>query len=348
LDLAQKYPNINLMIQCKTAAENINFTKILKEEELLTNNIKNALSYNSNEYEIIFLNDFYTYLEQALTNNLTATDYDYFIGSINKFESLYPKYVVYNQLKDLNKYIEVSKQFYKTNNERNNIFIEKIKNDIKTNDKNIIVLVTGGYHTEGLKELLSKQNVSFITVTPQITGLTNDFNLYNNIIVQESTQYSKSTMAFTIASQMQDTTFVKALIAAGLQHKVPFQQIKQIAKKVFNDKVIDEDDNSFTLAVDVEPVTITRQNGYAVLSSDFKADESLAKDLSVFARDIDSTDGNLSIKLLLNLLNILNHYQSFDNFALTKENDILKAIINTLVFMVEELNIQFSNGFEQE
>ena len=348
LNLSQKYPNINLLIQCKTAARNINFTKILKEEELLTNNIKAALSYNSSEYEIIFLNDFYTYLEQALTNNLTANNYGYFIGSINEFKSLYPKYVVYNQLKDLNKYIEVSKQFYKTNNERNNIFIEKIKNDIKSNDKNIIVLVTGGYHTEGLKELLSKQNVSFITVTPQIIGLTNDFNLYNNIIVQESTQYSKSTMAFTIASQMQGTTFVKALIAAGLQNKVPFYQIKQIAKKVFKDKVIDEDDNSFTLAVDVEPVTITRQNGYAVLSSDIKADESLAKDLSVFARDIDSTDGKVSIKLLLNLLNILNHYQSFDNFALTKENDILKAIINTLVFMVEELNIQFSNGFEQE
>lgn len=348
LNLFQKYPNINLLIQCKTAAENINFTKVLKEEELLTNNIKNALSYNSNEYEIIFLNDFYTYLEQALTNNLTANNYDYFIGSINKFESLYPKYVVYNQLKDIDKYIEISKQFYKTNNERNNIFIEKIKNDIKTNDKNIIVLVTGGYHTEGLKDLLSKQNVSFITVTPQITGLTNDNNLYNDIIVLESTQYSKSTMAFTIASQMQGTTFVKALIAAGLQNKVPFQQIKQIAKKVFNDKVIDEDDNSFTLAVDVEPVTITQQNGYAVLSSDIKADESLAKDLSVFARDIDSTDGKLSIKLLLNLLNILNRYQSFDNFALNKENDILKAIINTLVFMVEELNIQFSNGFEQE
>lgn len=348
LDLSQKYPNINLLIQCRTAAENINFTKVLKEEKLIINNIKVALSYNSNEYEIIFLNDFYTYLEKALTNNLTARDYDYFIVSINKFEMLYPKYVVYNQLKDINKHIEIAKQFYKTNNERNNIFVEQIKKDVTSKDKSIIVLVTGGYHTEGLKEILSKQNVSFITITPQITGLTNDFNLYNDIIVQESTQYSKSTMAFTIASQMQGTTFVKALIAAGLQHKVPFQQIKQIAKKVFNDKVIDEDDNSFTLVIDVEPITITQQNGYAVLSSDIKADESLAKDLSVFAQDIDSTDGKLSIKLLLNLLNILNHYQSFDNFALTKENDILKAIINTLVFMVEELNIQFSNGFEQE
>ncbi|MBR3628042.1 MAG: hypothetical protein IKN42_04255 [Elusimicrobia bacterium] len=348
LDLSQKYPNIKLLIQCKTATENINFTKILKEEELIINNIKTALSYNSNEYEIIFLNDFYTYLEKALTNNLTAKDYDYFISSVDKFEMLYPKYVVYNQLKDIDKYIETSKQFYKTNNERNNIFIEQIKKDIKAKDKSIIILVTGGYHTEGLKDLLSKQNISFITITPQVIGLTNNSNLYNNIIVQESKEYSKNTMAFTIASQMQDITFAKTLIAAGLQHKVPFQQIKQIAKKVFNNRVIDEDDNSFTLAIGIEPVTITQQNGYAVLDLDIKADESLAKDLSVFAQDIDSTDGKLSIKLLLNLLNIMNHYQSFDNFALTQENDILKAIINTLVFMVEELNIQFSNGFEQK
>ena len=41
------------------------------------------LSYDTREYEITFLNDFYLYLEKALTNNLTAQDYDYFIKSID-------------------------------------------------------------------------------------------------------------------------------------------------------------------------------------------------------------------------------------------------------------------------
>ena len=350
LNLSKQYPNIDLMIKCNSISDNINITKILKEEEMLISNIKNALSYNLREYEITFLNDFHTYLEKALTNGLTAKDYDYFINSIDKFELLYPKYVVYNQLKDIKKYIEISKQFYRINNSRNDIFTEKIQKDIDFNSKdtNIIVLVTGGYHTEGLNKILSQQNVSFITVTPQITNITNNPNLYNTIITQESNDYSKNTMAFTIASQMQDSTFVKMLIAAGLQNKVPFQQIKQIAEKVFNNRVIYEDDNSFTLAIGIEPVTITQQNGYAVLDLNIEADKDLAKDLSVFAQDIDSKDGKLSIKLLLNLLNVINHYNSFDNFTLTQENDILKAIINTLIFMVEELNIQFSNGFEQE
>ncbi|MCR4662536.1 MAG: hypothetical protein K5622_01450 [Endomicrobiaceae bacterium] len=349
LDLAKNYPNINLMIKCNTISENINFTEILKEEKLVINNIKAALSYDSNEYEIVFLNDFYTYLEKALTNKLQSKDYNYFISSIGKFESLYPKYVVYNQISDIKKYIEISKEFYNINNKRNDIFVNKIKKDITANskDKNIIILVTGGYHSEGLKEILSKQDVSFITITPQITNLTNTPNIYNNIISEESREYSNNTISFTIASQMQDDTFIKTLINAGLQNKVPFQKIKQIAENIFKDKFTDND-NSFTLNTGVEPVTIIQQNGYAVLSSNIKTDEKLTDDLSVLAQDITTKDNKSGIKFLLNLLNVVNHYQSFDNFSLTEQNDILKSLIKSLVFMAENLNIQFSNGFEQE
>lgn len=351
LNLEKKYPNINFTIQYQRSLQSINFADMIEEEKILTDNIKNALSYDTREYEITFLNDFYSYLEKALTNNLTAQDYDYFIKSIDSFELLYPKYVVYNQLKDIQKYIDNSKTFYKVNNERNYIFLEKIKKDIVSNtkDKNIIIVVTGGYHTKGLKELLSQLNVSFVSITPKINNLTTNTNIYNNIISEESKEYNKNTLAFTIASQMQDTTFIKTLINAALQNKVPFQQIKQICGNIFKERFTDNE-TYFTLNIDSKPITIVQKNGYAVFDSDIDIAnyESLSNDLSVLAQDIDSSDNKISIKLLLNLLNVINHYQSFDNLSLTQQNDILKAIINTLVFMVENLNIQFSNGFEQE
>ncbi|MBO7611730.1 MAG: hypothetical protein J6T23_05920 [Elusimicrobia bacterium] len=346
LNLSKKYPNISLMIQYQNKSKDINLANVLKQEQLIINNIKAALSYNSAEYEIIFLNDFYVYLEKALTNNLTAKDCDYFNKSIDKFETLYPKYVVYNQLKDIQKYIDNSKIFYQVNNERNSIFLEKIKTTLSENpkDKNVIVAVTGGYHSEGLSKLLSQSNISFVSVTPNFTSSKTNSNIYNTIINQESSQ----TLAFTIASQMKDDTFIKVLISAALQNNVPYDQVKKVCGNVFKETFADNG-TSFTITINKKPYTIEQQKGYAIFSTDTDIQESQAiyKELSLLTQDITSTDKNSGTKLLLNLLNVLNHSLSFDGLSLTKENEILQSIIKTLVFMVEDLNIQFSNGFER-
>ncbi|MBR3655410.1 MAG: hypothetical protein IKN62_08320 [Elusimicrobia bacterium] len=350
INLAKKYPNINLMIQYQTKSESINLANVLKQEQLIINNIKSSLSFNSTEYEISFLNDFYVYLESALTNNLTAKDCDYFNKSIDKFETLYPKYVVYNQLNDIKKDIDNSKVFYQVNNERNFIFLEKIKDTLNKNPngKNVIVAITGGYHSEGLSKLLEQSNISFISVTPNTAALNNNSNIYNNVINEESLQYSKETLAFTIASQMPDAAFIKILISAGLQNKVSYDQIKQICKNIFKEDFADNG-TSFTVTINEQPFTIEQEKGLAIFSADTNIQESQAvyQDLSLLTQDITSTDTNLGVKLFLNMLNIINRGQSFDNFSLTQQNEILKLMISTLVFFVENLNVHFSNGFER-
>jgi len=350
INLAKKYPNINLMIQYQTKSENINLANVLKQEQLIINNIKSSLSFNSTEYEISFLNDFYVYLESALTNNLTAKDCDYFNKSVDKFEKLYPKYVVYNQLNDIKKDIDNSKVFYQVNNERNFIFLEKIKDTLNKNPngKNVIVAITGGYHSEGLSKLLEQSNISFISVTPNTAALNNNSNIYNNVINEESLQYSKETLAFTIASQMPDAAFIKILISAGLQNKVPYDQIKQICKNIFKEDFADNG-TSFTVTINEQPFTVEQEKGLAIFSADTNIQESQAvyQDLSLLTQDITSADTNLGVKLFLNMLNIINRGQSFDNFSLTQQNEILKLMISTLVFFVENLNVHFSNGFER-
>ncbi|MBQ4178511.1 MAG: hypothetical protein II598_02075, partial [Elusimicrobia bacterium] len=201
--------------------------------------------------------------------------------------------------------------------------------------------------SEGLSKLLEQSNISFISVTPNTAALNNNSNIYNNVINEESLQYSKETLAFTIASQMPDAAFIKILISAGLQNKVPYDQIKQICKNIFKEDFADNG-TSFTVTINEQPFTIEQQNGYAVFNSDITGtDDSLGKDLSVLTQDIISEDGNSGLKLLLNLLNIINRSQPFDTFSLTTEDKIFQEMINTLVFFVENLNVHFSNGFER-
>ena len=147
-----------------------------------------------------------------------------------------------------------TKVFYQVNNERNFIFLEKIKDTLNKNPngKNVIVAITGGYHSEGLSKLLEQSNISFISVTPNTAALNNNSNIYNNIINEESLQYSKETLAFTIASQMPDAAFIKILISAGLQNKVPYDQIKQICKNIFKEDFADNG-TSFTVTINEQP-----------------------------------------------------------------------------------------------
>ena len=104
-----------------------------------------------------------------------------------------------NLLKDFN---EIN-SYYETNNIRNDVFVSNIIANINGEIKNIntgnrdlitilkqsdkiLVVVAGGFHSEELKDFLSKKDVNTITITPTITENTTDAKLHyeENIKIQ--------------------------------------------------------------------------------------------------------------------------------------------------------------------
>ena len=61
---------------------------------------------------------------------------------------------------------ELGLSFYALAHERDKVFFEKIKSDSKLQGN--IMLVTGGFHTEGLSYLLKEAQISYVVITPEI------------------------------------------------------------------------------------------------------------------------------------------------------------------------------------
>ncbi|MGA2090604.1 MAG: hypothetical protein ABSH12_03990 [Endomicrobiales bacterium] len=176
----------------------INPLQVLSEERRLLGDIRLGLSQNVSELEVSFLVDFFSYYQDYLRNKLSSSDYDYFTDKFDTFRQLWGKYASVNHVSDLAGDFPLLNAYYAVNIDRNNSFIKHMfptmiasqhaclppasTSEITTIDDRAtivsalkdgrckpIVVVTGGFHTEGLKKLLEAQKISYLTIMPMVT-----------------------------------------------------------------------------------------------------------------------------------------------------------------------------------
>ncbi|MDR0724050.1 MAG: hypothetical protein LBF23_02570, partial [Endomicrobium sp.] len=193
IDLSSKFPNLNKFLNYIELSQKINSLEMLKEEEELKNEISIALASDDGQKEIAFLVGFERYLRDYLTSQITSNDYVYYKNNIDKFKKLWIKYVDNKKINKLEQYEKVANEFYEINLNRNDYFIDNINalneatgqiqnvldvslpssdNVIKSlkEAKNIYVVVTGGFHTQGVSELLADKGISYLVITPNVSS----------------------------------------------------------------------------------------------------------------------------------------------------------------------------------
>ena len=106
---------------------------------------------------------------------------------MEKFRTIYSKYAVIDRIKEIEKDFDNINKYYQANETRNSVFINNITKNISVNknlkikeirtpqqilenSKEIIVVVSGGYHSEELREMLSDENINDIVITPNVIG----------------------------------------------------------------------------------------------------------------------------------------------------------------------------------
>ena len=131
------------------------------------------------------------YFKDFLASKITADDYAYFQANKEEFMNLWVKYIDNKKLELLGEYIELAETFYTVNLDRNKYFFDNIsgldgssklsgvsscgnsaEDVIKSLKpaKNVYVIITGGFHTQGVSQYLAKYGISTITITPNVTG----------------------------------------------------------------------------------------------------------------------------------------------------------------------------------
>ncbi|MBO7610604.1 MAG: hypothetical protein J6T23_00145 [Elusimicrobia bacterium] len=225
----EKYKSLNNFLKTNYITKKLNPIDLVQEESELILEIRKALSYNNDEYEITFISDFNKYFKDYLEYKLTDASWKYFEKNYDTFRQIYAKYAAVDRIKEIECDFEEINKYYDINDQRNNIFVKNLLKDEQINlissnqirqdeeilkdSKEVIIAVTGGFHSTELENILAKNDVNTIVITPKIYEDIKQANdKYIELIGLQSKVKSQA-LSYTIASCISDVDKQKLLLS---------------------------------------------------------------------------------------------------------------------------------------
>ena len=275
INLQKKYPNLAQYFILKEKSLKYNPVQLVQEERKLMDVLRTYLSETDTELEISYLSDFENFYKGYITASLTENQWEYVKLGLDKFKELYSKYSIQNDVEKLEKYSNILNEFYAVNTERNRIFIKNMKlstnssvahnlssisssnlHNILGKAKNIVVLVAGGYHTDGITEILNEKNISNITITPNISNSTKSSRAQYEYLAQQQVMSVKQMIALGLISNATEKEQILTIINSlmpnrsldGVDINMLVQQLNQIFfQHITVSLITDENKLEFTL-----------------------------------------------------------------------------------------------------
>ena len=255
-----KCPNCGMRSKLKNFLEanrinkGINPIELVEEERELIERVRWALSYNDEEYEITYIMDFNKYFKEYLGYKLTEADWQYYEKGYKKFEEIYGKYAAVNRIEEIAEDFKELNRYYKINDRRNGIFVGKMlsgvdpevkeeegarqEEEILKSSKEVIVAITGGFHSVALGEILAKEKVNTIVITPSIYAeVEGASKRYKGIIEEQSKQIQYQALAYTVMSSIADTDKRKLILSVIKEISKENKNILEELRQIFGDKV---------------------------------------------------------------------------------------------------------------
>lgn len=177
LNIAE-YPELQKYIIYISMYSAMDRTKVSNEIDALEDKIKESLYENDTQRELGILSKNLTLIKNIFNISITRDDYNYYkehisafsvVNYINFIDRLAPLYKIQAALDSniamLDQYRDAMNQFYECSLERDKAFIKNIKFTDHARPNSIII--TGGFHTENLRELFNNEKVSYVSIMPK-------------------------------------------------------------------------------------------------------------------------------------------------------------------------------------
>ena len=163
--ILEPYRGLARYVRAIALSKEINPTALAREERDLFDAILAKRARSVDESEKAFVVGFLPLYEDFLSGRLTGPDYPYVSAYESRFTALWGKYCSLG-LSPVSSMARVSRQFYAVNEERTLRMAARLPLAHATGP---IIIITGGYHTERLGELVRARGIPFITVTPRVS-----------------------------------------------------------------------------------------------------------------------------------------------------------------------------------
>ncbi|MFH1799306.1 MAG: hypothetical protein ABH891_00465 [Candidatus Omnitrophota bacterium] len=126
--------------------------------------------------------------------------------------------------KEVTEVQEAAYKFYEAARKREDVFYEKIDSVMRKESLSKAVLITGGFHTDGITELLREHEVSYGILTPRLSEKS-DENLYRNVMLMNRSY------PFEI-SNLEAISLLQPWLAAERQGMIPRDALKPILRGI--------------------------------------------------------------------------------------------------------------------
>lgn len=177
-----EFSNVTSYISYLDLYKAIDDVKVVDEAQELDSKIKSSLYDDPSQKELVELSKRIAVLKKLFTLKVSKKELKYYQGNKDSFtgedfvvflKKHLPTYSIpFNFAKDyglITQRLPLLDEFYKIAAKRNEALIENTIAEMDLEDTNIAVLITGGFHTEGIKEILEEQGISYQVISPLIT-----------------------------------------------------------------------------------------------------------------------------------------------------------------------------------
>ena len=166
----------------KAFPESLDIGALLKDVEQCNNDIRNMFASTQTERKIIKLSQNIKLLKKMVALKATKEEVYKFRSNSNNFsaEEICAEInalAVHEKVSSFEfnaEVISLADNFYRLAEERDQAMVSNLLAKMEKEKQYVGVLVAGGYHSTGIKEILKSQGINYLTITPKINSISED------------------------------------------------------------------------------------------------------------------------------------------------------------------------------
>ncbi len=198
------YEHLRLYVQSMILESELKGELLFHEIDSLEALISGTLARTDTEKKLLDLFKDYRLLKKLFTLELTRKDYETILErktivrpseiaksfkAINHDKRV--RNIQFNHLGEVDQLFDLALSFYKGANRRDSLMASHMLRKMQKEKLKKAVLVTGGFHSEGMKHYFEKKGFSYFLITPKITQI-GDGKAYHMAMLEENNKVSTS------------------------------------------------------------------------------------------------------------------------------------------------------------
>jgi hypothetical protein len=187
LEVYSKIDTSALFIECDRLAEDIHQQLFKNPEQRQLASIIKELGFLTDLFELKLSSDDLLYY-RSHKGDLNSSR---FVSFFNQFTGQFGiPHLDRERFSTIDRDTAVIEDFYDAAKKRDTILVHNAVKKMESDAEELAVLVTGGFHTEGITDELKRLGYSYVVVTPRITDLAAD-NYYIDVMTNKKTPFEE-------------------------------------------------------------------------------------------------------------------------------------------------------------